>query len=541
MKQWLRVGVVGVCVWSAIVSAEAGTKVIPAVPGELVARLSSAAVKSSVSFEVIARDLQNKLGLKALPQIRHFKTSNEFATFHFQEKDMASIASLLKHDSRLAYVEPNFIYHTFESRAPGDLVPNDAQFAALWGMKNAGAADSAGHAGKAGSDIHVTEAWAEGITGSKNVKVAVIDTGVDYTHPDLTENVDQADGWNFYSNVQDPKDDNMHGTHCSGTIGAVGNNGVGVAGVNWHVTIIPVKFLSAGGSGSLDAAVQAIQWATSKGVQIMSNSWGGGGFSQAMLDAITDAKKHGILFVAAAGNDGSNNDSSPTYPASYAVDNIVAVAATDNTDTIADFSNYGRTTVHVAAPGVNILSTIKDGGYAVLSGTSMATPHVSGIAALLLSANPSLTYAQIKETLIKTSDPVRGLAHKVVAKGRVNVHNALHGIMAPSDGPDDTQWKDVSMHIETPHPYENSKTYDYPISVPGAKYLRVVFDSIDTEPNYDKVVVKQANGDKVESVSGKLSNYVTDYLEGSQATVSLISDSSNNGVGFTVSKVQAIY
>jgi len=536
-----------------------------AVPGEFVVRLKSEPNSKTLNtFEDVAMRLQRIAGLKTKVLVRHFKTSDRFAVI--VAKDLKSAQSILASDDRIAYAEPNYLYHLYlnaTATVPAAAVPvNDAKIGQLWGLRNFGQVDAAGQLGHVGSDINVVPAWSEGVTGSKNVKVAIIDTGVDYTHPDLQDNilknggeiagdgidndnngfVDDVYGWNFSENVANGLDDHNHGTHCAGTIGGVGNNGMGVVGVNWNVSILPVKFLSAQGSGSLDAAVQSIQYATQAGVNIMSNSWGGGPYSQALYDAIQEAGQKGILFVAAAGNESNDNDANASYPASYQLDNVLSVAATDNRDQIANFSNYGRTKVHVAAPGVKILSTVRNNDYAVFSGTSMATPHVSGIAALMLSANPSLTYAQIKDTLIQSSDKIRGLAKKVVARGRVNVYNALHGIYPVDSTPAENLWQDQSYSAETPHPYVESKTYQFDFNIPKAKYVRVVFETIDTEANYDKISIKDANGNEVESLSGSYTTgYTSDYIDGGKGSITLKSDASMNKNGFKVKKLQVIF
>ena len=511
------------------------------IPGELVVKLKSEPnAKTLNTFEAIAASLQKQQ--KSVIKVRHFMTSENFAVL--SGMNLKNAQSILASDHRVAYAEPNYLFHiigvkdSVDEHAPN----NDEKMPKLWGMKNVGQADDGGQVGKAGSDINVVPVWNEGITGNKNVKVAVIDTGIDYTHPDLKGNADSVNGWDFVNKIAGGMDDHDHGTHCAGTIGALGNNGIGVAGVNWNVTIIPVKFLDSQGSGSLENAVQAIQYATKLGVNIMSNSWGGGPFTQALYDAIKDARDHGILFVAAAGNDSNDNDTSPSYPASYELDNVIAVAATDNRDQLASFSNYGHSKVHVAAPGVKILSTIKGGDYAVMSGTSMATPHVSGISALLWSTNPSYTYAQIKELLINTSDKVRGLNKKVLARGRVNVYNAIHGIIPVDPTPPESSWKDLAYTAETPHPYVESKTYQYPILVPAAKFVRVVFDSIDTEAGYDKISVKDGSGEEIESLSGTYTApYTTDYIVGGIGSITLTTDASMNKNGFKVQKLQVIY
>ena len=540
--------------------AKVKNKVFPSVPGEFVVKLKQGPdAKTLNTFEEIALRLQRVSGLKDGVKVRHFKTSDVFAVI--EAKGLKSARALIESDERVAYAEPNYLYHVIGSRA--DTLPtNDSKLSQLWGIQNTGQSDAAGQPGKAGSDIHVVPVWNEGITGSKKVKVAIIDTGVEYTHPDLQANimkntaeiegdgidndnngfVDDVYGWNFNQNLANGMDDHNHGTHCAGTIGGVGNNGFGVVGVNWNVSILPIKFLSAQGSGSLDAAVQSIQYATMMGVDIMSNSWGGGPYTQALFDVIEESHKKGILFVAAAGNESNDNDASASYPATYQIDNVLSVAATDNRDQIASFSNYGRTKVHVAAPGVKILSTVRNADYQVFSGTSMATPHVSGIAALMLSANPSLTYQQIKDTLINTSDKIRSLSKKVVARGRVNVYNAIHGIVPADSSPAENLWKDYTYSVESPHPYVENKTYTFDINVTNAKYVRVVFESIETESGYDKILIKDGNGEEIESLSGTYaSGYTTDYLNGGKGTITLKTDSSMNKKGFKVSKLQVIY
>lgn len=298
--------------------------------------------------------------------------------------------------------------------------------------------------------IDAPRAW-EIEQGSKEIVVAVIDTGVDYNHPDLAYNIWRnpnaetyaatgidptgADitgdivGWDFIHNDNLPFDDQMHGSHCAGTIGGVGNNGVGVSGVAQRVSIMAVKFLSSQGSGTTADAIKAIDYAISRGAKILSNSWGGPGDedNQALEDAVVRAQQAGVLFVAAAGNDGTDNDSRPMYPAAYPQDNVIAVAATNEQDSRAFFSNYGVETVDVGAPGSGILSTTPNGNYQKLSGTSMAAPHVSGAAALLWAHFPEATYTEIKERLLRFGDPIPSLQGKTVTGMRINVYKALTG------------------------------------------------------------------------------------------------------------------
>nr|AYM53860.1 secreted serine protease subtilisin family protein [Kofleria flava] len=353
----------------------------------------------------------------------------------FSAKD--AMARLAKHPA-IERVEPNYIVSI-------NAIPNDPQFGALYGLHNTGQSG-----GTPGAHISALEAW-DTTVGSNDVIVGVVDTGVDYTHPDLAANIwvnpgeiagnnidDDANGYiddvhgiNAITGSGNPMDDNDHGTHCSGTIGATGNNGQGVVGVNWNVSIIGLKFLSGAGSGTTADAIETINYAVdmklNHGVNIraLSNSWGGGGFTQGLEDAIRAANDAEILFVAAAGNSNSNNDVSPHFPSSYNVPNVLAVASTTRTDARSSFSSFGATSVDLGAPGSDIVSTIPGNAYASFSGTSMATPHVSGAAALVLSLNDQLTVAELKEILMTTGDSIASMAGVTVSGKRLNVAAAL--------------------------------------------------------------------------------------------------------------------
>jgi subtilisin family serine protease len=327
----------------------------------------------------------------------------------------------LSHNPNVLYAEPDYV-------VTASIVPNDTRYGELWGM----------------AKINAPAAW-DVSTGSSSFVVGDIDTGIDYTHPDLAANVwtnpgevagngtdddgngyvDDIHGWDWVNNDNNPMDDNNHGTHTAGTVGASGNNGLGVTGVNWHVKIAGLKFLGANGSGSTSNAIKALQYATAENMKVTNNSWGGGGYSQALADAITAAGNAGDLFVAAAGNSSSNNDSAPSYPASYSMDNVIAVASTTSTDGLSSFSNYGATSVDLGAPGSGILSTTPGNTYQSFSGTSMATPHVAGAAALLWAAHPSWTYAQVRDRIFCTAFDIPALAGKTVTGGRLDVGAAL--------------------------------------------------------------------------------------------------------------------
>jgi subtilisin family serine protease len=350
-------------------------------------------------------------------------------------------------------VEPNWIVHA-------DAIPTDTKFPKLWAFRNTGQSVNDGSAGLGGADIHAVSAW-DVTTGSRANVVGILDTGVDYTHPDLSSNVWSAPsaftvtiggvavrcaagthGFNAIARTCDPRDDNNHGTHVAGTIGARGNNGTGVTGVNWKTSMMALKFLDAAGTGTTSDAIAAIEFAiqakaafsagAAAKVRVLSNSWSGGAFSQALLDAIKKAGANDMLFVAAAGNGNDNLDFAPVYPASYDAANVLAVAASDNTDQIASFSNFGSS-VDVAAPGVNILSTGIGGGYWYASGTSMAAPQVSGAAALVLS-KCTLTTAALKTNLLSHVDVLGSLTGWVHSNGRLNVNRAVRAC-APTSTP----------------------------------------------------------------------------------------------------------
>jgi subtilisin family serine protease len=329
------------------------------------------------------------------------------------------------------YVEPNLVYTI-------DALPNDPSFPNLWGLRNPGVP---------GADIGAPAAW-DVTKGSGDIVVGIVDTGIDYSHPDLAANVWTAPaGWSLngcgagthgYRVVAgaagcDPLDDNNHGSHVAGTIGAAGNNGAGVTGVNWNVGLMALKFLDSSGRGYLADAVAVIDYAIQAkragvNLRVLNNSWGATTSSQALADKVAEANAAGILFVAAAGNNAWDNDSNGFYPANYTLPNVVAVAAADSQDQLAGFSNYGAASVHLGAPGVNIYSTVR-GGYSYYNGTSMATPHVSGAAALVLSAPGlgGLDVAGLKDRLLSCGTALPALAGKTTTGKRLNVGRSVAG------------------------------------------------------------------------------------------------------------------
>jgi subtilisin family serine protease len=322
------------------------------------------------------------------------------------------------------------------------VTPRDPRFAEQWALFNDGT-----RGGVKGADISAMHAW-HVTTGSDDVVVAVLDSGVDYNHSDLANNMwvrpanvkpyDDKDlgtiqdlhGFNAVEDNADPMDDNGHGTHCAGIIGAEGGNDIGIAGVNWKVRIMPLKFMNAGGYGTTAAAIEAINYVIDRknagvNVRIISASWGSTQKSRALEDVIRKAYEKGILFVAASGNATTNNDRTPHYPSSYNVPNVVSVAALDRNDQLASFSNYGAKSVAIAAPGVDILSTWPGDDYEEKSGTSMATPVVAGVAALIAAKNPNISVDELRAKLLASIDPLPSLKGKVVTGGRINAAKAV--------------------------------------------------------------------------------------------------------------------
>ncbi|HXG12217.1 MAG TPA: S8 family serine peptidase [Gemmataceae bacterium] len=401
-----------------------------------------------------------------------------------QGTTVAQALAAYRRDPLVDYAEVNSVVEV-------QVIPNDPQFGSLWGLHNANDAD-----------IDAPEAW-DVHTGSRRMAVAVIDTGINYLHPDLYLNgwinqreippailanltdvdgdglitffdlnnsanqgpgkvvdtngnslIDGADllasvsagGWadgidadgnNFVDDLigarflggsfsNNPLDDHGHGTHVAGTIGAIGNNRTGVTGINWAVQLVPLKGLNSNGRGFSSDLIACLNYAVAQGVRVSNNSYGGSNFSQSFFNALTAARNAGHLFVAAAGNSGANADINPLYPAAYDVDNIISVAASDANDNRSGFSNYGRTSVDLAAPGEGILSTYQ-GSYAWLSGTSMATPHVAGVAGLVWSLHPEWTYAQVRGQILSTVDVKPQWQGLSVTGGRLNARRALTG------------------------------------------------------------------------------------------------------------------
>jgi subtilisin family serine protease len=357
----------------------------------------------------------------------------------------AAVAAQYQALPEVEYAEPN--YEISLDQTGGDTSQskvNDQRIEEQWGLANDGR-----HGGKKGADISALQAWAT-TKGSDEIVVAVLDSGVEYTHPDLVNKiwtrppsmkpyqdrdlgtVDDVHGYNVVANNGEPTDENGHGTNCAGIIGAECGNNLGVCGVNWKTQIMPLKALNAGGFGTVLGAVAAINYAIDRkragvNIRIINVSWGLTQHSRALEDVIRKAAEAGMLFVVASGSSSSDNDVSPHYPAGYNLGNVVSVAATDRNDALASFSNYGLKSVQIAAPGQDILPTALGNEYEQRSGTSMAAPVVAGVAALALSAHPNLSVDQLRSLLLASVDQPPGLRGKVSTQGRINAARAVAG------------------------------------------------------------------------------------------------------------------
>ncbi len=571
MKKMSVAAVLGLAVMSSSSFAKVSSEA-PFIPGEVLVKVKPGSMgKFLAKKSFLGAEVKRELKLVA----------GDYLLLKSNSKSTQSLVTQLNSLPEVTFAEPNFIYKaiapvsSLESILTGTisenqsaLAPTDPLYGKLWGLNNSGSNEPDRNGGQSptpgvqNADVDAEKAWA--ITrGSKKVVVAVIDTGIDYNHPDLKNNmwtndkevpgngldddrngyIDDIHGWNAQGKNGNPMDGNAHGTHCAGTIGAEHNNGLGVAGVMSDVTLVAVKFLSDEGSGSLADAVEAINYATKLNVDVMSNSWGGGGFSQALEDSIKAAKDKGIVFVAAAGNDGTNNDSRPSYPANYQVDNVISVASHTAQDTMSTFSCYGKRTVHVAAPGSNVLSSIPKGDYKVFSGTSMATPHVSGVIGLLLSETGRMPVLELRNRLMATTVPAPAYRKTTAGGGRVSAYNFLTDTRIPREGPNDNAWRTEALVevFETAHPYldntKKSKTYTFP----GAKYVKFIVEKYDTESGYDFVTFKDAKGVVIEKLSGAGQNYESDYTETESVTVEFTSDSSQARWGVVIKDVKVIY
>lgn len=427
--------ILAVLVFPGAVTASSSSEPASFAPGELLVRFDrfvTASARADVLADLDARVVE-RLPLSGLVRVRlEPGTSVEAAAAAFERR------------SGVRYAQPN---HRFQLSVD----PDDPDFPQLWGL----------------SKIDAPTAW-DTRTDSNSVTVAVVDSGIDYTHPDLAANIwtnddpvdgvdndgngriDDLRGWDFVNFDNDPMDDNDHGTHVAGTIGARGNNSQGVTGVNWQVKLMALKAGDAFGTLYEDTIVDSFLYACANGAKVVNGSFGGyGQLPQGMLDAVNACP--GTLFVFAAGNETNNNDADPAWPCSLGAPNVLCVAATAANDALAPFSNYGANNVDLAAPGVDILSTVPGNGYDSWPGTSMASPHVAGAAALVLAERPGLSASELRRSLLLSADPKTTLTGLVASGGRLNVRRALSqellapaGLTAASTSPAFNTWSNVN-------------------------------------------------------------------------------------------------
>ena len=540
----------------------------PYMPNEVIVKFKDGFAPSQRASVLSTVSADKSVGLE--DDSRKSSTASRLELLQGTNDVMASIAAL-KANPMVEYAEPNWIYTT-------SAVPNDPQYTngSLWGMYG----DTSTPANQFGSQA--AEAWSAGYTGSGDVYVGIIDEGVDYTHPDLDGNVwtnpfdpvdgidndgngyvDDTHGWDFSggnNSVFDGAGDD-HGTHVAGTIAAEGGNGEGVVGVNWNVKYISAKFLGATG-GTTANAIRAVDYITNlktqHGLNIVAtnNSWGGGGFSQGLLDAINRAGAANILFVAAAGNSGVNTDASASYPASYNSNNVLSVAAISSTGALASFSNYGATTVDIGAPGVGITSTLPGNTYGAYSGTSMATPHVTGAAALYASTHPGATAAQIKSAILASATPTSSLAGRTLTGGRLNV-----GTLMGTDGPITPALSISNVSANEGNSGTTAFTFTVTLNVPSATPVTVDYatglgtasasDLVEVPPTSlsfapgetSKTVTVNVNGDTAieanETFFVNLSNVAGATLADAQGVGTIINDDTPPAPAITISDVSA--
>jgi subtilisin family serine protease len=491
------------------------------VPNEIVVRTDNDSVISDLKSEFTIVEIDKKGGVYLLID----KT---------QRGKEQKIIDELEEDSRIEFAQFNYLYSLNDLAS----APMDSKWLEMWALKNYGQSPRGSSEGKPGADIKAIAAWKQARThGNEKIKVAVIDTGIDYKHEDFQHangktNIwvneaeknglpghdddgngfpDDVYGWNFVRGDKakkyhgqlghpDPMDDHGHGTHCAGTIGAVGDNGTGITGINWQVSLIALKVLSASGSGNSTDIYRAIKYAHENGADVISMSFGGGQPDKLVKSELKRAEMSGALLVAAAGNDGTDNDIEKHYPSNYEIESLVSVAATDNRDRLAIFSNFGVRTVHIAAPGVGITSTYptqlsqqegsKQGPYRTWSGTSMATPHVAGAAALVLAADPTLKKKprELKKRLLETADWMPHLSGKIVSGGRLNLLNAVTNNRENSYAKRG-EWSEEACHLETPHLPEAKLDRVWKIRKPGAKSIQLHVRQAVIDAPFDVAVI----------------------------------------------------
>ncbi len=501
------------------------------------------------------------------------------------DKDIKSVIKTVETISGIEYAEPNYIYsiEEFDSSLDADYIPHDDKFSKQWGLINIGQKLDTKYKMTPGSDIKMLQAWAanpDSINAAEDVVVAVIDTGINLKHRDLTSNlwdnageygawspqnqddvdrapgcwdkscnkldddnngyIDDLHGWNWVKSSSNMTDDQGHGSHCAGIIGASHNN-YDIAGINSKVQLMGLKFLSKKGEGTLEGAIEAINYAMKMEADVINASWGGTTRSDALGEVIGRATESGILFVAASGNAALNNDYYGSYPANYEYDGVISVAASDFNDNRAFFSNYGKRSVDIAAPGHIILSTtLGKKGYAYMSGTSMAAPHVAGVAAMILGLQRDKfdrAPEKLRKFLMNTSDRKVSLNWAIISGGRLNALNAVNefipvGHTAPGRR---SIWSAKDISIESAHPYQNLTSQEYIIHEPGAKWIKVDFGRHHLETGKDNVELYDSEGNLFDTLTGFGIKATSRAVKGDTIKMVLKTDKTVTEWGFEVS------
>ncbi len=428
-------------------------------------------------------------------------------------------------------------------------IPNDTLYGDQWALKNLERLDL---------DLGAEQAW-DITTGSDQVTVAIIDTGIMTSHEDLTDNIwtnaaeatgtpgvdddkngfiDDVHGWDFYGDSPDVEDNNGHGTLCAGIIGARGNNEIGLAGINWNVKIMPIRFAYSDYGGTLAAAILGMEYAINNNAHIILLAWSSLEDSQLLLEMIERAQQKNILVVTAAGNDSNDNDVTPVYPASYSSENNISVASLDRTGALASYSNFGRRSVDVGAPGTDLVSTSRwDYHTSWDGGTSAAAAYVAGIAALLKAQDPAISFFDMKDRIVLTARRIASLRGKMDSPGMVSAYYALVNQVAPPDSSDPTGWNVYEETFETNHPYSVDENATYLIKVPNAKRLAVLFDQFETEDGYDFVTFKDSTGRIIARWSGNHTGQFSPAVAGDSMTIEFTSDNTSTGFGFLINKI----
>jgi subtilisin family serine protease len=472
--------------------------------------------------------------------INSFGPFNKYAKVRAKSKIKSQLAK------EIVALQRNLPYQAFEQ--------TDPSLGQSWGLVNHGQTIPNLGAGKEGVDVGAAKSW-ELATGNKNVVIAVLDSGIDLKHEDLRQNlwfnkleletnsldddhngfVNDLNGWNFVDDNATVQDDNNHGSAVSGVIAADAKNGKGSRGVLANTSLMVVKMLDENGAGTTDRAVKGIEYAVSNGASVINASWGGTVFDQVLFDTIQWANTQGVVVVCAAGNEAKDNDTDdkPSYPASFNLPNVMSVAAIDNKGQLANFSNYGKETVHLAAPGVGIYTTVR-GGYQYLDGTSFAAPFVTSVAALLKGQEPSLAPKEIKDRLIKTVVALDYyMKERMVSGGRVHSYNALKNIISPKPQTP-SGWLKVVKTMETSHPYLSDTKQVFEVAQPGATHVRVHFTRFELEKKYDFILIKDKEGRLVISYSGKMGDFWSADVLGDTLRIEFISDFSSQDWGFSI-------